>query len=288
MEELIKELNSPDEVERIYAAQDIAETNNPDMAVHLFDRLTNEESQAVRDAIVFALRNLPCSGIYARLFELFRSPDAYLRNAVIGIFGSEGDEAVSFLYSHINHADGEVRKLILDALFAAGVPDAIQVIRSALNDPSMNVQITAVEYLGRLEDRESVSEMIELIRKETEPMLRISVLESLCLVGDRADIMNVFSILADGGDFIRIDPVCLPQVIRLSAKTGDPEVISGIADTINDIEIYAEDVIHAIEEAEQEFKGICRKGRIPGLIRKIMEKTEDEELHTLCKELICW
>ncbi len=192
MYELVKALNSFEEAERIYAAQDIAETKHPDMAVYLLNRLPLEESHAVRDAIVFALKNLPCSEIYDMLFKFFRSPDAYLRNAAISIFGSEGDKAIDFLTSHINHADGEVRKLILDALFASGVPGAIQAIRQAMNDPSVNVQITAVEYLGRLEDRDSVNKIIELFQEKAEPMLRIAILEFLYMVGSGTDIMKIF------------------------------------------------------------------------------------------------
>jgi HEAT repeat protein len=151
MENLIKALNSEDEVERIYAAQDIAESEKPELAEFLLKRLSLEESQAVKDAIIFALGNLSCSRIYPMIFRLFRSPDAYLRNAAIGIFGSEGKNAVSFLASHLNHSDREVRKLILDALFATGVPDAARAIRKCLYDSSLNVRITAAEYLGRMD-----------------------------------------------------------------------------------------------------------------------------------------
>ncbi|MCP4110113.1 MAG: hypothetical protein GY749_32095 [Desulfobacteraceae bacterium] len=105
MDELLKQLNSIDEAERIYAAQDIAETNDPGMAAYLIERLPVEESQAVKDAIVFALKTLPCSRIYTNLFELFSSPDPYLRNSTIDLFGSEGNDATDFLSSNMNHAE---------------------------------------------------------------------------------------------------------------------------------------------------------------------------------------
>lgn len=286
MVELVKELNSPDEADRIYAAQDIAETENSDLAGPLMERLSVEESQAVRDAIVFALKSIPCSGIYDMLLELFRSPDPYLRNAVIGIFGAEGDHAIPFLESCMNDADGEVRKLILDALFSTGVPDAVRAIRQALNDPAVNVRITAVEYLGRMEDRESTDKIIRLLGTETEPMLKIAILESLSLIATRAEIINIFSILAPDGDFTRADPLCLSQMITLSAKTGSPDIICKVIDAVTDIEMYGEDIVHAIGGAEREFKGICRESRIIERIKKIMEKTKDDELYALCGELI--
>jgi HEAT repeat protein len=285
VEKFIKELNNPDEVRRIYAAQDIAETGNSELSLHLLNKLPAEESQAVRDALVFALRTLPCSGIYENIFKLFRSPDAYLRNAAIDIFGSEGHAAIPFLTSHLNHADREVRKLILDALFSIGAPDAIQAIRSALRDPSVNVRITAVEYLGRLEDKESAKEMVNLLQEETEPMLKIGILESLSLIADREDILNVFSILIPNLDFSRADSLYLPCMIRLSGKIGDPEIIAGLGESIPNLEMYAEDILHAIEQAAAQFKDTQKTGRILNLINRIIKESRDSAIHALCEEL---
>ncbi|QTA88034.1 HEAT repeat domain-containing protein [Desulfonema magnum] len=286
MNELLKALNSFEEVERIYAAQDIAETKRPDMTVYLLNRLLLEESHAVRDAIVFALKNLPCSEIYDMLFKLFHSPDAYLRNAAIGIFGSEGNEALAFLISYMDHADGEVRKLILDALFATSVPRAIEAIRQAIDDSFVNVQITAVEYLGHLEDNESADKMIKLFQKKTEPMLRIAILEFFYMVGSKTDIMKIFSFLAPDDNFNSIDPLYLPQLINLSAKSGDADMICKILDSITHIEIYAEDIIHAIEQANRQFKDICKNDRIIEHIKRVMKKIKDQEVRALCEELL--
>lgn len=286
MEDMIKALNSPDEVERIYAAQDIAESNDSSYVVHLIEKLSAEKSQAVSDAVVFALKTLRCSGTYDMLFKLFRSPEPYLRNAAIAIFGSEKGEAVSFLTSHLNHADGEVRKLILDALFATGDSGVVGVIRQSLHDPSVNVRITAAEYLGRIGDQESVNELFGLFQKENEPMLRTAVLDSLLMIGKLPDIMKFFSIIAPDGDFTHTDPLYLPQMIHLAAKTGDAEIICKVVDSISDINIYAEDIVHALYQTEQEFKGLCKHAEILNRLKKIMEKTRDKELDALCREIV--
>lgn len=286
LEKFIKELNNPDEVRRIYAVQDIAETGNPELSGILLNKLPAEESQAVRDALVFALRTLPCSGHYENIFKLFGSPDAYLRNAAIDIFGSEGNAAVPFLTSHLNHADREVRKLILDALFSIGAPDAVQSVRAALRDPSVNVRITAVEYLGRLEDKESTKAMIKLFQEETEPMLKIGILESLSLIAEKEDILNVFSFLIPDLDFSRADSLYLPCIIRLSSKIGDPDIIAGLGESIPNLELYAEDILHAIEQAANQFKDTKKTERILNLINRIMKESSDSAVHSLCEELI--
>ncbi|OQY51778.1 MAG: hypothetical protein B6245_24210 [Desulfobacteraceae bacterium 4572_88] len=286
MDELVKALSSPDEVDRIYAAQDMAETENPNLAKPLILRLPEEESQAVRDAIIFGLESLPCAEIYHLIFDLFHSPDAYLRNAAISIFKSEQGVAVPFLSSHLNHADGEVRKLILDALFATGSGKAISAIRKALDDASVNVRITAVEYLGRMRDRDCVPKLIQGLGTEDEPMLRMAILESLLRVGTRDQIMEVFPILVPDDDFSKADLLFMPQLIRLTAKTGDAKLIISLIDTLTNIEIYAEDIVHAIEDASREFGELPENQNLAERIRRIMSQTADQELRLVCEHLI--
>ncbi len=276
--ELIKKLDSPDEAERIYAAQDIADINQPDMAVPLLRRFQIEESSAVRDAILFSLKNLPCKDIYNHIFRLFKSSDAYIRNAALSVFGSGGDEALGFLTLHMGDSDREVRKLILDALFAIGTPDAVLAVRAALHDPSVNVQITAVEYLGRLEDKDSADDLLALFQKETEPMLRTSLLDSLSMIGDNSAILKVLSILGSEGlqkGFAGIDPIYIPEVIRLAAQAGDAEYISKILDAVSSFKIYANDIIRAIDLARRRFKDSFREDRI---FEKLIAIAEDKEI----------
>jgi len=283
--ELIKKLDNPDEAERIYAAQDIAEKNQPDMALPLFRRFQTEDSPAVRDSILFSLKNLPCKDIYNHIFKLFKSSDAYMRNAALSVFSSGGDESLGFLTLHMGDSDREVRKLILDALFAIGTPDAVLAVRAALHDPSVNVQITAVEYLGRLEDKDSADDLLALFQKETEPMLRTAILDSLSMIGDKSAIMKVLSILIPEEKtsevsktsevFAGIDPIYIPEVIRLAAQAGDTEYISKILDAVSSFKIYANDIIRAIDLARHRFKDSFREELI---FEKLIEIAEDKEI----------
>ncbi len=275
MQDLIDALNGSDESGRIYAAQDMAETHNPDFAVHLLKKLQIEQSQGVRDATIFALRTLPCSEIFDQLFEMLRSPDAYLRNAVISIFGDQGKNAVSFLAQQLNHQDGEVRKLILDALFATGDPESLNAVRLCLKDSSVNVMITAIEYLGRLEDKQSAGMLIELFRQNDEPMLRIAVLESLVLIGDPSHIREIFSILAPNNDFGNTDPFYIPQMLQLSARAGDAALFAEITEKIANINLYTEDILDAIESASKQNQDFPNHPKISQIIGKMMNNSKD-------------
>ncbi len=285
MQQLIDALNSPDETERIYAAQDMAEESNPEFALPLIEKLSAESSQGVRDAIVFALKSLPCSNVFKQLFDLLHSPDAYLRNAAIDIFGVQGKDAIEFLSLRQSSKNAEVRKLILDALFATGNRDALPYIRSALNDASINVQITAVEYLGRFEDQHSADDLLALFRQNDEPMLRASILQSLILIGSEPHIREVFPILVPNHDFGNADFLYLPQLMRLSAKIRDISLLEKILTAIPDISLYAEDIFASVEEISQ-HEDICKYQTILIIIQKLMNECSDENIRMFCKEIL--
>ena len=223
MKPLLEALSSADESKRIYAVQDIGDTGDPEMVPHLIRQLRVDPTRVVKDAIVFQLKQMDCSKDYPLLFTLFVSPDAYFRNAAVDIFGAGGDNAVGFLTAHLDHSDREVRKLILDALFCVGTPEAILAIRAGLYDTAVNVKITAVEYLGRLKDRESVPEMIELLKNDSEPMLITTILESLPFLASESEIKKTLETILPGGDLCRAEPLYIPEILRLAARAADPE-----------------------------------------------------------------
>ncbi len=258
MDDIVQALNSNDETERIYAAQDMGELNDPEMTVPLVNRLFKEESQLVKDAIVFNLSKMPCTGIYDRLFKMFDSQDAFIRNAAVAIFGSEKDESIGFLTAHLDHANREIRKLILDALYTTGTYEAILAIRAGLHDPSVNVQITAAEYLGILEDKGSVDELVNLIEKD-EPMLRFSILEALSCIKDTGITIKLMGVLGAGKDINSLDPIYIPGIIRLAAKSGDLDFICEIFENINDSSLYADDIMRAVGETKLRFKNILEE-----------------------------
>lgn len=290
MDQLIKDLNGPDETDRIYAAQDLGETQNPAAAPPLLARLSAENSQAVRDAVVFALKSLPCESVYEDLLALFHSPDPYLRNAAIDIFGAGGADAVPFLVSKADNEDGEVRKLILDALYAATAPEALEPIRRHLEDPAVNVRITAVEYLGRLEDRESLDRMLDMLRDEDEPMLRIALLETILLVAERRrDIRTALSHLAPDNNFTAAVPFYLPQAIRLAAMTGDPDMVTAVADALPERgfgSIYGEDIVHALEQASRKYPDLLLSAAVRKVLERILSDDPESAVRDLCSALL--
>ncbi|MFH0730011.1 MAG: HEAT repeat domain-containing protein [Pseudomonadota bacterium] len=288
MNPLLEALSSADEAERIYAVQDIGDTVDPGMVPALIRQLRVEPSRVVKDAIVFQLKQMDCSKDYPLLFTLFISPDAYFRNAAVDIFGAGGDNAVGFLTAHLDHSNREVRKLILDALFCVGTLEAILAIRAGLHDTAVNIKITAVEYLGRLEDRESVPEMIELLKDDSEPMLITTVLESLPILASESEIEKTLQTILPGGDLSRAEPLYIPEILRLTAKAADPDTIRRMIEDIADLKSYAQDILVMLGEAKARFNDFLNHEVIRGKLVELISDTEVNELarHAGCELLL--
>ncbi len=243
MQELIENLQSVEEADRIYAAEDLADLGSPDAAIPLAHRLIVEESVAVKNTIVAALQQVDISQVHELIFEMFMSTDAFLRNAAVMIFGAGGEEAVAFLTSLLDHSNPEVRKLVLDAMFEVGSDETLLVIRAGLFDESVNVQITAVEYLGRLGDSAGVPDMLTIFEESDEPMLRAAILETMAMVADAAAITGILDVLIPEGGSTKIDPVYLAGLTELTARAGEREAIARLAASITDVELYGEEMI---------------------------------------------
>ncbi|WP_022849675.1 HEAT repeat domain-containing protein [Limisalsivibrio acetivorans] len=216
IESIRKSLYHEDETERLYAVEDVISFKAEQLVPDIIDMNLREDSRMVRELIVEGLKLMDISDHYAKVAEYFESSDAFIRNCAIEIFGSKGESAVPFLTSIMDHSDKEVRKLILDCLVATSSKYSIPALRAALNDKAPNVQITAVEYLGKIEDKESLRDIVELFASTNEPMLRISCIETFVFLGGAETVDRVIDIL--GGR--SVDGFYKPSVFRLVAEKG--------------------------------------------------------------------
>ncbi|MCB1141310.1 MAG: HEAT repeat domain-containing protein [Leptospiraceae bacterium] len=250
-EDLIAELNHDDESQRLYAVEDIYDSKQNELAVDLVKRLKIESSKAVKNSIVQVLQKMEYEKVYGEIFELFPDEDPFLRNSAVTIFASYGEDAVVFLSSYIDHSNKEVRKLILDSLveMANGSnhtrSSSLEILRACLHDPEINVVITAVEYLGKLNDQNSVHDIVELFLKKDEPMLRSSILDSLQKIGDKEEIGKVIGSLMN--DEILSNSLYTPQIIRLLAISGKTDELLKVIEEMPDIAQYTSDIIFSLD-----------------------------------------
>lgn len=289
METEMNNLNSTEESERLYAVQDIIDLKDKadQYAETLVRHLAKETSQAVRESVVFALKRIPCTRAFPLLFDLFQAQDAYLRNAAVAVFGTKEVNGVAFLTSLLDHTDREVRKLILDALFQIGSKEAVPAIRAGLHDSSVNVRITAVEYLGQLNDQESVPDILEMLAHEPVPMLITSALETILQIGNAVSVQETIKFLNPNDDIKTVDPIFLPELIRLVSRCGSLEPLLKIIEFLNGRQAYARDIVLAIEDARKSGSAvICEPGIIRRLIRIIKDPGGVESVRYAASELL--
>lgn len=280
LKDIIERLESEEEDVRLSTVEDIVENNLVEAVPYLLKRLTREDSLIVKETIIFALKTLDCSGIYNQLFLLFRSPDAYLRNSAIDIFSSSGDKAVKFLMSRYSEEDNkEVRKLILDTLYRIGTHNAILGIRLALKDQAINVKITAVEYLGRIRDYDSILELLNIARESTHPMLTSAVADALINIDNKEALEAILDILMPENSLNLTYSIYIPQILKILGKLRRINLIVTLLDSLENVELYAEEIIDTIDELDDDsLKEILSYSKVKDILLTIIRNDSIDEV----------
>ncbi len=287
-EELIQALNSEDESHRLYAVEDILDSSYIDLALNLVERLKIETSPIVKNSIISVLQKMNCVAAYQKIFDFFSSEDPFLRNSAVTLFSSYGEEGLHFLVSYIDHADKEVRKLILDALVEMAFlspelkSQVLDVFHASLHDPAINVVITAVEYITKLEEKASLEELIELYKKTNEPMLKVAILDFFLKVGDLQDLELIYELVFEKEG---VDPLYLSQAIKLCGKLGNQEKLLELIHSLEDLSYYSEDILFALDSLNKRVG--LEKDMFFEIIKKIsQQKNLKEDLKFTCVKLL--
>ncbi len=283
---LLKGLYSDEERLRLYAIEDIIETEEIEYANFFVDFLIKEKSDAVKNSLVNAILKLNNPDCYERLFALYSSSDAFLRNAAVKIMSSYKESVEAFLIYNLNHSNREVRKLILDSIVQIGTQNCLFAIRACLYDVDINVVIAAVEYLGKLKDKNSGEELLLLFDKTTEPMLKVTILE---VVKDFADVHMVKSFLVkliiDNPK--AIDMLYISALLKMVGIVGEHDTIIDLINSIEDKEEYADEIIESIVNAEKRFDNILSDKDILNVIETLINSSKiREEFRFVALELL--
>jgi HEAT repeat protein len=227
LKECLENLNCPDEAERIYAAEDIGYLNVPEGVPVLLNRLNEEPSRAVRDAIFQSLIRIEADAAISGPIQLLGSDEPHLRNQAVQVLRHKGSASIPFLAAVMQDGDKDKRKLVLDVLSGVQAGDAKEIYMAALSDEDPNVVITAVENLGKIRAVEFRSRIEMLLQSDSHPMLIAACLETLVCIGHEsslAAIRRVFPDLTKAPDFL-LAP-CLKAIAVLGMESQFDEVAS--------------------------------------------------------------
>jgi hypothetical protein len=248
--ELIHKLFHGTESEKIHSIHSLGEIKTIPAYLLLLQSLKNEKIFFIKEYLVNYLKKFIYRDIYKNVFYLFFEDDAYLRTAAIQIFSSGGKEIVSFLRASFNTSNDDVKKLILDTLFEISSIDAIKGIREGMHASNINIRMTTVEYLARLEDFECLPEIIQLLRIEKEPMMIMVLLESVLILGKEESMNEAIEIILPGR---KIDKICtlnsifLSQLLKLLARTSSKSEFLSILEIIPEKINFYHDIIVFIQ-----------------------------------------
>ena len=225
LNEYLEKLCCPDEAERTYAAEDIGYLNAADGVQPLLERVGQEPSRAVRDAIFQALIRIEADASIEGSIRLLASEDPQIRNQAVDVLQHKGARSVPFLTAVMRDGDKHKRKLVLDVLSGIQTVGADAIYQAALSDQEPNVIITAVENLGRTRAAQFRGRIEELLLADTHPMLTGACLEALAGIGDARSLEAIrrrFPVLAELPDFFLVS--CLKALGAMGTATEFVEV----------------------------------------------------------------
>jgi HEAT repeat protein len=177
-------LSNPDECERIYAAEDIGLAGQGEGADPLFQRVVEEPSQAVREAIFLALAQIPDNAVIKRAAELLCNDDPGIRNQALELLQSRGGAVVPELRRLLSADDHDLRKFAVDVLSRIETPEIEELLEIALGDSDLNVVITALENVRHCHTQALRQAVLERALCGEHPMLVLAAMETLCRIGD--------------------------------------------------------------------------------------------------------
>jgi HEAT repeat protein len=192
LNEYVEKLNSGEEADRIFAAEDIGYLNTNEAVAPIVERLSTETSRAVRDAIFQSLMRIDGAASIEGAISLLASDHPQVRNQAVDVLRHKGEAAVPFLKIAIREGNKHVRKMVLDVLIgfrATGVED---IYAASLADADINVAITAVENLGKIRAADFRLQIEELLQNAgSNPMLTGACLEALAGIGDERSLAAI-------------------------------------------------------------------------------------------------
>jgi CheY-like chemotaxis protein len=217
---LIERLNSDDEKERAFAAEDIGYDNLTPAIEALVKRLQIEPSRFVQEVITNALKSMKAADLAEKVIPLLYSDDAFIRNAGIDILTYQGEQAVIGLQRLLHNNDKDVRKFALDIIFQINNRYTPGMVAEALEDPELNIVITAVEYLGRLEASAYIERIHRIFTTADNLLLRCTCLEAMSIIGNQDTVKVVASLYPDPGSINELE---LYSLVKFVGRQGSEE-----------------------------------------------------------------
>jgi len=162
-----------------------------DFAPALSSVLAETENKVARYALVDALVAMGVDGWDAVVEMVGDERWWVVRNAVLVLGRTGGEESVRFLTRTIEHDDPRVRLEAVEALEEIGGIKARDRILSRLDDEAPPVRAAAVRAVGSLEIEGARERLRTMLEQESDEAAQLAVIETLGRLGDEPSIARL-------------------------------------------------------------------------------------------------
>ncbi|MBI3594138.1 MAG: HEAT repeat domain-containing protein [Nitrospirae bacterium] len=220
--------------------------------------------------------------------ELKNSIDPGEKNAFFEILVFLGKKVTHALMTHYREMNADIKKICLDIFGETGDLSASYLLIQCLSDPNPNIQIAAIEALGKLKEPRSVDELIQFLTHENQ-LLSFAALRSLEQIGDTRAVEPIIRLLGKSvldrpalkalgqlGDLSALNPIvnslqngtpkikkaAIEAVIRLQEQMiqqNEVKIIGRLREVYNkDMSLFLFDLLQNSEGEEQLIRGTIR------------------------------
>jgi len=211
---LVKELKSPDEGVRRYAAEDLGYLGSDD-AISALVKALSDQSASVREAVQDALISIGGEKVAKNVAPLLRSENTSVRNAASEIMQQLSIISIPVLSQMIKDKDKDVRKYAVDIIGMIKKEEGVDALISALDDTDVNVASGAAESLGLIKSKKAVKPLVNAIKKRNDVWFKSAAIRSLGFISDK----EVSSLLKE--QLKNKEPIILYSTIQAMGDAGD-------------------------------------------------------------------
>ncbi len=198
-EHVMRELGHEDEEVRRLAVERLS-TLRPEEAIPSLIEALGDPGWRVRKAAIDRLAASPELSQTTRslVVALADGENPGRRNAALEALVRTGSAAVPILLEATRDADVDVRKQVVDVLAGIGDPMVSPRLIELLGDSDPNVRAAAADGLGNVGPEEAAVALLALVRRDAEPLVRLSGLRAVARLEVSVPVAEVAALLDDG------------------------------------------------------------------------------------------
>lgn len=265
---ILEGLESNDPEDRINAIAFLGRSDDAAYVDPLIDHLERESDRSLRERIILALGDfLPRVG-FRSVERMLRSHDAFIRNAGVDILRKQDKGVLPKLAELSRDKDKDVRKLAIDAAEAYRDRQVVAILKERFSDSDINVVCTAVEYLGKMEAKEAVSEIDLLLLTSENSLLSCTALEALASIGHSEHIEEIKE------KFLKNkDPLLRYSFIKFMGRCASIEIFAEYIENLisSDGAVYARETIDSVEMFLKRFPEVSSHEGIKNSLMKLFD-----------------